>query len=92
MLDCFVFVGVFSQDVLNRWTYPLVPEKHLSERDGDQYAYGRHNIYLHSDVTLARLESFPMHLDSSLFMFIDTHVLGVMPIKAVWRFFVVHVT
>ena len=38
-----------SKDVLHRWVYPLVPDN----ATGDSYSYGRHNIYLHSNVTLA---------------------------------------
>lgn len=38
-----------SKDVIHRWVYPLVPDNAA----GETYSYGRHNIYLSSDVTLA---------------------------------------
>lgn len=38
-----------SRDVIHRWVYPLVPDNIA----GESYSYGRHNIYLSSDVTLA---------------------------------------
>lgn len=38
-----------SKDVIHRWVYPLVPDNAA----GESYSYGRHNIYLSSDVTLA---------------------------------------
>lgn len=38
-----------SRDVIHRWVYPLVPDNIT----GENYSYGRHNIYLSSDVTLA---------------------------------------
>ncbi|XP_065911743.1 translation initiation factor eIF2B subunit epsilon-like [Dysidea avara] len=41
-----------SKDVMHRWVYPLVPD--IAPTDESPYSYGRHNIYLNSDVTLAR--------------------------------------
>lgn len=38
-----------SKDVIHRWVYPLVPDNAV----GEAYSYGRHNIYLSGDVTLA---------------------------------------
>lgn len=38
-----------SKDVIHRWVYPLVPDNSIDE----SYSYGRHNIYLCGDVTLA---------------------------------------
>ncbi len=38
-----------SKDVIHRWVYPLVPDN----ASGDSYSYGRHNLYLHSNVALA---------------------------------------
>lgn len=38
-----------SKDVIHRWVYPLVPDNAA----GEAYSYGRHNIYLSGDVTLA---------------------------------------
>ena len=38
-----------SKDVIHRWVYPLVPDNAA----GENYSYGRHNIYLSGDVTLA---------------------------------------
>jgi len=38
-----------SKDVIHRWVYPLVPDNVA----GVTYSYGRHNIYLSNDVTLA---------------------------------------
>lgn len=38
-----------SKDVIHRWVYPLVPDNAM----GENYSYGRHNIYLHNNVTLA---------------------------------------
>lgn len=38
-----------SKDVIHRWVYPLVPDNAI----GESYSYGRHNIYLSGDVTLA---------------------------------------
>ena len=37
-----------SRDVIHRWVYPLVPDNIT----GENYSYGRHNIYLGSDVAL----------------------------------------
>jgi len=39
-----------SRDVIHRWVYPLVPDNIT----GENYSYGRHNIYLSSDVALER--------------------------------------
>ncbi len=38
-----------GKDVIHRWVYPLVPDNAM----GDSYSYSRHNLYLHSNVTLA---------------------------------------
>lgn len=38
-----------SKDVIHRWVYPLVPDNAV----GENYSYGRHNIYLSEEVTLA---------------------------------------
>ena len=38
-----------SKDVVHRWVYPLVPDNVT----GEMYSYGRHNIYLNANVTLA---------------------------------------
>ena len=54
MSKCWIHCFNSSQDVLNRWTYPLVPNNNLTEKLSDKYAHSRHNIYLHHDVTLAR--------------------------------------
>ncbi|XP_064636779.1 translation initiation factor eIF2B subunit epsilon-like [Lineus longissimus] len=43
-----------SKDVLTRWSYPLVPDSNISSNVADSYSYGRHNVYLSKDVTLAR--------------------------------------
>ncbi|XP_041358393.1 translation initiation factor eIF-2B subunit epsilon-like isoform X2 [Gigantopelta aegis] len=43
-----------SRDVVSRWSFPLVPDNHISSSDKDRLIYGRHNIYLSRDVTLAR--------------------------------------
>lgn len=37
-----------SQDIIQRWSYPVVPDS------GVRYNYNRHNIYSHKDVDLAR--------------------------------------
>ncbi len=37
-----------SRDVIHRWVYPLVPDNIT----GENYSYGRHNIYLGGDVML----------------------------------------
>ncbi|XP_052280601.1 translation initiation factor eIF-2B subunit epsilon-like [Dreissena polymorpha] len=42
-----------SQDILNRWTYPFVPDG-CHRHNKDNFSYGRHNIYLSKNVTLAR--------------------------------------
>ena len=47
-------ISVFSQDVLGRWVYPIVPDNSLSATSPHNYIYRRHNIYLASDVSLAR--------------------------------------
>ncbi|KFM76255.1 Translation initiation factor eIF-2B subunit epsilon, partial [Stegodyphus mimosarum] len=41
-----------SQDILSRWTYPIVPD--VTERNGEKYSYSRHNIYKGSDVEIGR--------------------------------------
>jgi len=41
-----------SKDVMHRWVYPLVPD--IAPTNESPYSYSRHNIYLNSDVTLAR--------------------------------------
>ena len=38
-----------SRDVIHRWVYPLVPDN----TTGQEYAYGRHNIYLDANVALS---------------------------------------
>ncbi len=38
-----------SKDVMHRWVYPLVPDNAMEET----YSYGRHNIYLNTNVSLA---------------------------------------
>ena len=38
-----------SKDVIHRWVYPLVPDNAM----GESYSYGRHNIYLHTNVLLS---------------------------------------
>jgi len=38
-----------SKDVIHRWVYPLVPDNTI----GENYSYGRHNIYLNTNVILA---------------------------------------
>ena len=42
-----------SKDVIHRWTYPLVPDVRWDQKDG-VYTYNRRNVYLHTDITLAR--------------------------------------
>lgn len=43
-----------SKDVLSRWTYPIVPDFNVMDSPSSKYSYGRHNIYKHKSVTLAR--------------------------------------
>ncbi|XP_071088301.1 translation initiation factor eIF2B subunit epsilon-like isoform X1 [Haliotis cracherodii] len=43
-----------SLDVMNRWTYPLVPDGYMTCLGRDVMSYGRHNVYLSKDITLAR--------------------------------------
>lgn len=43
----------FSHDIMSRWAYPLVPDNNISNHD-NKVSYGRHNVYLSKDVTLAR--------------------------------------
>lgn len=43
-----------SKDVLSRWVYPVVPDGTIADISSYRYSYGRHNIYLHRNVTLAR--------------------------------------
>lgn len=38
-----------NKDVIHRWVYPLVPDN----ATGESYSYGRHNIYLNTNVALA---------------------------------------
>lgn len=40
-----------SKDVIHRWVYPLVPD--ISLLKDEAYSYGRHNIYLSRNVSLA---------------------------------------
>ncbi|KAL3879779.1 hypothetical protein ACJMK2_032065 [Sinanodonta woodiana] len=42
-----------SRDIINRWTYPMVPDNCI-KHNKDNMSYGRHNIYLSKDVSLAR--------------------------------------
>ncbi|XP_052793044.1 translation initiation factor eIF-2B subunit epsilon-like [Mya arenaria] len=42
-----------SQDILNRWTFPFVPDS-CYRHNNDSISYSRHNIYLSKKVTLAR--------------------------------------
>lgn len=42
-----------SRDVVNRWSFPFVPDN-CSRNNKDSLSYGRHNVYLSRDVTLAR--------------------------------------
>ncbi|KAI0216258.1 Translation initiation factor eIF-2B subunit epsilon [Lamellibrachia satsuma] len=43
-----------SKDVMDRWVYPVVPDTNISNSTDTKYTLGRHNIYLHRDITLAR--------------------------------------
>ncbi|XP_064608515.1 translation initiation factor eIF2B subunit epsilon-like [Liolophura sinensis] len=43
-----------SQDIINRWSFPFVPDVNISSHNTDVVSYGRHNIYRSQDVTLAR--------------------------------------
>eukprot|EP01137_Pigoraptor_chileana_P005673 Opistho-2@49062 len=40
-----------SKDITHRWTFPMVPDTNFGDA---HYNYGRHNIYLDTDVILAR--------------------------------------
>ncbi|KAL4230781.1 Translation initiation factor eIF-2B subunit epsilon [Mactra antiquata] len=42
-----------SQDILNRWTFPFVPDS-CYRHNRDIISYARHNIYMSKTVTLAR--------------------------------------
>ena len=42
---------------MSRWTYPLVPDNSINNND-NSVSYGRHNVYLSKDVTLARYKSY----------------------------------
>lgn len=44
--------GTFSNDILKRWTFPIVPETNLQE--SDIYEYSRGNIYKGSRVMLSK--------------------------------------
>lgn len=44
---------IVSRDIMSRWTYPLVPDNSINNND-NSVSYGRHNVYLSKDVTLAR--------------------------------------
>jgi len=46
----------FSKDILARWVFPIVPDGSIADVNSCRYSYGRHNIYLHKTVTLARWE------------------------------------
>lgn len=41
-----------SQDVLERWCYPIVPERNLL--DDQTYSYGSHHVYKEEDVRLSQ--------------------------------------
>ncbi|XP_013418621.1 translation initiation factor eIF-2B subunit epsilon-like [Lingula anatina] len=44
-----------SKDIISRWSFPLVPDNDISNNNNmNKYSYGRHNIYLNKDITLAR--------------------------------------
>jgi hypothetical protein len=43
---------IFSNDILKRWTFPIVPETNLQESDA--YDYSRGNIYKGSRVMLSK--------------------------------------
>ena len=42
-----------SKDIMDRWTYPMVPDYNILGEPGEEYEYGHRNIYLQNDVTLA---------------------------------------
>ena len=46
-------LNYFSNHVLNRWVFPIVPETNLHQND--DYRFLRGNIYKASDVILSRL-------------------------------------
>ena len=40
---------------MSRWVHPVVPENNIGGRViSGHYSHNRHNVYLHSDVSLAR--------------------------------------
>ena len=43
-----------NTDVMERWTYPYVPDTNLRLAPGGQYEYSRRNIYIGTGVTLER--------------------------------------
>lgn len=45
-----------SRDIINRWTYPLVPDSNISGYmwENSSYSYTRPNIYKEEDILLAR--------------------------------------
>lgn len=43
-----------SRDVLSRWSHPMVPDCNITGHADNVYSMGRHNIYTHKDVSLAR--------------------------------------
>lgn len=51
-LGSLVLTASCSNHMLNRWTFPIVPETNLHH--GDEYQYIRGNIYKASDVVLSR--------------------------------------
>ena len=42
-----------SKDIMDRWTYPMVPDYNILGEPEEEYEYGHRNIYLQNDVTLA---------------------------------------
>ena len=43
-----------NTDVMERWSYPYVPDTNLKQSPSHQYEYSRRNIYLGTGVTLER--------------------------------------
>ncbi|XP_054711048.1 translation initiation factor eIF-2B subunit epsilon-like [Uloborus diversus] len=43
---------IVSQDILNRWAYPIVPD--VVELNGSKYSYYRHNIYKQPGVEIGK--------------------------------------
>ena len=43
---------VSSQDIMKRWTFPLVPDSNFF--GATNYTYSRHHVYKETDVVLAR--------------------------------------